>query len=265
MRLGEMLLERKFITSDDLERALEIQKDRGEKLGKILVDLGFAAQRDVLATLAEQLNVPLVTLEGPLLVTPETEKLSSRFLRQSRVLPIAQDDGILTLAMADPLDFETLSVVRSTTGLRVRAALAAEGELAEALDKYYGESAKRDGELVIGDDGWNCGCQANRGCKQGFRDARRNNCEAGISRLRDCREGIHDAPNSAEQPDEGCGGPERCEERQTLFNAFKLPPHRAAHCLLQTVANLPVWHVACALGPFGLCSVVQRADQACIR
>ena len=42
MRLGEMLLERKFITGDDLERALEIQKDRGEKLGKILVDLGFA-------------------------------------------------------------------------------------------------------------------------------------------------------------------------------------------------------------------------------
>ena len=146
MRLGEMLLERKFINRDDLDRALEIQKERGEKLGKILIDLGFAAQRDILATLAEQLNVPLVTLEGPLLVTPETEKLPARFLRQSRVLPISQDDGTLTLAMADPLDFETMSAVRSTTGLRVRPALAAEGELAEALDKYYGESAKRDGE-----------------------------------------------------------------------------------------------------------------------
>ncbi|MBY0505128.1 MAG: type II secretion system ATPase GspE [Bryobacteraceae bacterium] len=139
-----MLLGRKFITADDLERALEIQKERGEKLGKILIDLGFAAQRDVLTTLAEQLHVELVTLEGPLLVTPETERLSARFLRQSRVLPVAQDDGTLTLAMADPLDFETLSVVRSTTGLRVRATLAAEGELGEALDKYYGESAKRD-------------------------------------------------------------------------------------------------------------------------
>ena len=150
MRLGEMLLERKFINSEDLERALEIQKERGEKLGKILVDLGFAAQRDVLATLAEQLNVPLVTLEGPPLATPETEKLSGRFLRQSRVLPIAQDDGTLTLAMADPLDFETMSAVRSTTGLRVRPALASESELAEALDKYYGESAQREG-LYEGD------------------------------------------------------------------------------------------------------------------
>jgi general secretion pathway protein E len=146
-RLGEMLLERKFITGDDLERALEIQKERGEKIGKILIDLGFAAQRDVLTTLAEQLNVQLVTLDGPPLATPETEKLSSRFLRQSRCLPIAQDDGTLTLAMADPLDFETLSAVRATTGLRVRPALAAEGELGEALDKYYGESAKRDDDF----------------------------------------------------------------------------------------------------------------------
>ncbi len=146
-RLGEMLLERRVITGDDLERALDIQKERGEKIGKILVDLGFAAQRDVLTTLSEQLNVPWVTLEGPPLVTPETEKLSGRFLRQSRCLPIGQDDGALTLAMADPLDFETLSAVRATTGLKVRPALAAEGEIAEALDKYYGEAAKRDGEF----------------------------------------------------------------------------------------------------------------------
>ena len=48
MRLGEILIERKLITPDDLARALDIQKERsGEKLGKILVDLGFIATRDV--------------------------------------------------------------------------------------------------------------------------------------------------------------------------------------------------------------------------
>ena len=36
MRLGEMLLERQFVTAEDLERALELQKERGEKIGKIL-------------------------------------------------------------------------------------------------------------------------------------------------------------------------------------------------------------------------------------
>ena len=43
MRLGEMLLERQLITAEDLERALELQKERGEKIGKILVDGGYCA------------------------------------------------------------------------------------------------------------------------------------------------------------------------------------------------------------------------------
>ena len=65
MRLGEMLLERKLITAEDLERALEIQKERGEKLGKTMVDLGFVAMRDVLTALSEQLGMALVTIDGP--------------------------------------------------------------------------------------------------------------------------------------------------------------------------------------------------------
>ena len=51
MRLGEILIDRKLITTEDLDRALELQKERGEKIGKVLVDLGFVAARDVLAAL----------------------------------------------------------------------------------------------------------------------------------------------------------------------------------------------------------------------
>ena len=88
MRLGEILLERKLITVEDLDRALELQRERGgEKLGKILVDLGFIAMRDVLSALAEQLQVPLLVIDGPPAMSPETETLSSKFLRQFRCLP----------------------------------------------------------------------------------------------------------------------------------------------------------------------------------
>jgi hypothetical protein len=44
-RLGEMLIERKKIEPEDLERALELQQERGDKLGKILVDMGLIARR----------------------------------------------------------------------------------------------------------------------------------------------------------------------------------------------------------------------------
>ena len=112
MRLGEILIERKLITAEDLERALELQKERGDKIGKTLVDMGFIAMRDVLAALSEQLDVPLVSIDGPPVVSPETETLSPRFLRQFRCLPLSRDDHTVTLAMADPLDVETIAAVR---------------------------------------------------------------------------------------------------------------------------------------------------------
>jgi general secretion pathway protein E len=147
MRLGEMLLEKRLITQEDLDRALELQRERGEKIGKILVDAGFVAARDVLGALSEQLSVPLVAIEGPPPVSPETEKLSPRFLRQSRCLPLALQDSSLTLAMADPLDFETLSAVQVSTGLRVEPVLAPEQEIIDAVDRYYGESARTAGDF----------------------------------------------------------------------------------------------------------------------
>ena len=149
MRLGEILIERKLITPDDLARALDIQKERGgEKLGKIMVDLGFVAMRDVLSALAEQLQVPVLTLDGPPAVSPELETLAPRFLRQFRCLPVALHDHTVTLAMADPLDFETRNAVESSTGLTVLAGIALEQEILDSIDRYYGQTAKNEAELA---------------------------------------------------------------------------------------------------------------------
>jgi general secretion pathway protein E len=147
MRLGEILLARQLVTADDLDKALELQKERGDKIGKILVDSGFCAGRDVLTALSDQLGIRLVSIEGPPAVSPETEKLSPRFLRQFRCLPLALQDSSLTLAMADPLDYETLSAVRTFTGLRIDPVLAPEQEIIDAVDRYYGESARTSPEF----------------------------------------------------------------------------------------------------------------------
>ncbi len=146
-RLGEMLVARRLITEEDLQRALELQKERREKIGKILADLGFVAMRDVLAALSEQLAVKLVAIEGPPPVAPETEALSGRFLRQYRAFPVALADSTLELAMADPLDFETIAAVEAVTGLSVAPALAGEQEILDAVEKYYGQAEKPGAEI----------------------------------------------------------------------------------------------------------------------
>jgi general secretion pathway protein E len=148
MRLGEILIAKRLIEKEDLDRALELQRERGDKLGKILVDLGFVASRDVLAALSEQLQVPVLAIEGPPAVSPETETLSPRFLRQFRCLPVGLRDHTVTLAMADPLDFETRSTVASCTGLAVEPGIANEQEILDAIDRYYGQAEKTESELI---------------------------------------------------------------------------------------------------------------------
>ncbi|HUA84545.1 MAG TPA: type II secretion system ATPase GspE [Bryobacteraceae bacterium] len=148
MRLGEILLARGQIGQDDLDRALELQRERGDKLGKILVDLGFIAARDILSALAEQLEVPLLVIDNAPASSPETETLSPKFLRQFKCLPVALHDHTVTLAMADPLDFETRSTVESCTGLKVQAGIAAEQEILDAIDKFYGQTEKPETEFT---------------------------------------------------------------------------------------------------------------------
>src|SRR5262245_44770302 len=138
MRLGEILIGRKLITQDDLARALELQRERtGDKLGKILVDLGFVAQRDVLSALAEQLEVPVLASEGPRSATQEIATRSPKFLRHFRCRPLALHDHTVTLPMADPLDFQTRGTVAACTGLAVEPGIAAEQEILDAIDRYY--------------------------------------------------------------------------------------------------------------------------------
>ena len=152
MRLGEMLIARGLIGEDELNQALELQKERGDKLGKILIDLGFVAQREILSALGEQLSVRVVTLDGPPPMTPETERLSARFLRQFRCIPAGFDDTSLALAMADPLDFETIAAVRHVTGMKVTPLLASEQEIVDSVDRYYGVAARPDTATGLLDD-----------------------------------------------------------------------------------------------------------------
>ena len=146
MRLGETLIARKLITPEDLGRALELQKVSGEKLDKTLVDLGFVAMRDVLAALSDQLGIPLITIDGPPAISAETKKLAPRFLRRFRCLPVGLEDHTVRLAMADPLDFETIATVRGCTGLNVDTVLAPEQEILDAISRYYGEQDKSEND-----------------------------------------------------------------------------------------------------------------------
>jgi general secretion pathway protein E len=146
VRLGQLLIERGLIATEDLDRALELQRERGDKLGRILVDMGYLAQRDLLNALSAQLGLPIATLTTPP-SAPELEGLSHRFLRQSLLFPVSVDEGVLTLAMADPLDFEAINAVQTFSKLEVRPQLAGEQDILDALDRSYAEGDRQEATI----------------------------------------------------------------------------------------------------------------------
>jgi general secretion pathway protein E len=127
---------------------LRLQQDSGEKLGALLVTLGVVAQRDVSEALADQLGLPLVEAasypELPIL----EERVSARFLRESRALPLTEDESELALAMADPTDEYTVNAFEMVTGRKVRPQVAIPTELEAALERLYGAGKSALGQIL---------------------------------------------------------------------------------------------------------------------
>ena len=136
-RLGEMLLTRGQLQPDELDKALAFQHERHEKLGRILLELGYLSARDVLAALSDQLEIPIVTASDFPVVAPEVEGIALGFMKQFRCLPLGVEDSTVTLAMADPLDSETIAAVRLFTRKQVRVRICSDQEILAAMERYY--------------------------------------------------------------------------------------------------------------------------------
>ena len=152
--LGQLLRERGLISEDDLENALALQQEKPDKLGRILIDLGYVAERDILATISDQLKVPVFGAEYPA-VPIEPDRLPFRFLRTFNVIPVHLENNILTLVLADPLDLETQNSIRLRTGFALQIFLASEAEIQAQLERLYGGEENTTEKLIetLGDFG----------------------------------------------------------------------------------------------------------------
>ena len=147
-RIGELLIERGKLDAPTLERALRLQQESGERLGALLVTLGVVAQRDVAEALAAQLELPMVDVssypEFPIL----EERVSPRFLRETRSLPLREDETEVALAMVDPTDAYTIGAFEMVTGRAVRPMVAMPTELDAALERLYGSGKSAQSQLI---------------------------------------------------------------------------------------------------------------------
>jgi len=152
-RLGEMLLADQKLSRNDLERALEVQRSMGGRLGRLLISLGLVSEVDVYATLSRQAGLPLVRQEAFPKEKPDTPRLNTSFLLANNLLPLgdaADADSLPDFASVDPRSASLRDALRLVFGEAPRIFFALETEVAAQLNKWYVEEPEAD-EEVTGD------------------------------------------------------------------------------------------------------------------
>lgn len=136
--LGQMLLNKKKITSEQLDEATRLGHSRGRRIGEALVALGYVTEWDVAECLAEQFDFDVV---DPGKLTPDEYALSllpPEVAIQHKVLMLKCSRDMVECVMSDPIDFPTSDMISKIVGRRTSIRLAPASVLVAAIKRAYG-------------------------------------------------------------------------------------------------------------------------------
>jgi general secretion pathway protein E len=142
LSLSEQLIERRLLSSEEMERVTKLQQEQQAPLTRLIVELGFLSEDDLLPVLQDHFDIPLVSLKD-LPVTPLPMEFSSNvgdFFKQSRMVPIKVEGRDLVVAISDPLDLARLHALELAAGLPVKPVLAKEKDITTRIEALFGNS-----------------------------------------------------------------------------------------------------------------------------
>jgi type IV pilus assembly protein PilB len=138
--IGSILLDVELVTQEDIDQALEVQKQTGQRLGEILVSHGVVSDDDIRWALAEQLNLPYVNIRKDQIDLGVATMIPEKLARRYHMIPILKIDDELTVVVDDPLNTTILKDIEAITKSRVKVSLGRTSDIMLAIDEIYGSS-----------------------------------------------------------------------------------------------------------------------------
>lgn len=136
-RIGDVLIDSGLISDEQLKKALELQKDRGGKLGDLVVQLGFITEKDFLRALSNQFHMPLIELEHFTIKREIACSLPERIARRHRVLVLDKISNQYLIGMADPTDVQAYDEVHQILKSSIKVAIVRESSILKTIDQIY--------------------------------------------------------------------------------------------------------------------------------
>ncbi len=136
-RFGELLVDAGLITSAELHQAMERQRLTGKRIGESLISLKIVSEFDIAKTLSDQLKIEYIELKPDDVQAEAIAEVPHTVAIKYNCIPIKKDAGFLTVAMVDPLDYDSMKDIGFHCNLEVKPVVSTRTEILEAIKYYY--------------------------------------------------------------------------------------------------------------------------------
>src|SRR3989338_2312784 len=144
-KLTKILIDKKLLKQEDIEKAVSLQREKGGSLSDLLVKLGFISKSDLIVTLSQKLGIPPINLSRFKIDPAVIKLIPKKIAKHYKILPISKMGGTLMIAMADPLNIFAIDDIKNLTGSKISPVITTDKDIEEAIGQYYGE----DGYMAI--------------------------------------------------------------------------------------------------------------------
>lgn len=146
--ISEILVGMGKLSDVDLQRAVRLQHESGESLEGILSKLGLVSERDLAEALSTHHNVPLAENGDYPEVSPLDKEISPKFLKESQVIPLAEDENNISVAMVDPGNEYVVHALQLVSGKDVAIRVGLPSDVESAFERLFGSGQSAMGQIV---------------------------------------------------------------------------------------------------------------------
>ena len=145
-KLGEILINWGLASSGAVADALQYAAEHGKRIGEALVEMQACTEEDVTKALASQFDMEYVDLSSSADVEANMDLIPEELIHKHRVIPVHQENGRLRVVLSDPLDLETMDMLRFRLSIEVEPTLGAPSRIKEYIDRHFApEGDQEDG------------------------------------------------------------------------------------------------------------------------
>lgn len=140
-----------LIKYEDLETAEQVAKAQNTNLGQVLINSGIIRENVLLKFLESKLHIPYVNLDDYSLDKKCLSYINFNNAQKYKVIPLFEIEGILTVAMSDPLDLFAIDKIVEDAKCEIEPVISSESAVLKKIEEYY-RSENSVGQIFINDD-----------------------------------------------------------------------------------------------------------------